>query len=99
MRSGQTLSGIAAQMAGEGQTLDQTMVALLRANPEAFIGGNINRLKAGAVLRTPAQDELARVGAAEARSDGSRAGRAMAAGARAGTAAGRSGRGGNAGGQ
>jgi pilus assembly protein FimV len=67
VRSGQTLSGIAAQMAGAGQTLDQTMVALLRANPEAFIGGNINRLKAGAVLRTPAQDELARVGAAEAR--------------------------------
>lgn len=67
VRSGQTLSGIAAQMAGDGQTLDQTMVALLRANPEAFIGGNINRLKAGAVLRTPAQDELARVGAAEAR--------------------------------
>lgn len=67
VRSGQTLSGIAAQMAGEGQTLDQTMVALLRANPDAFIGGNINRLKAGAVLRTPAQDELARVGAAEAR--------------------------------
>jgi len=67
VRSGQTLSGIAAQLAGDGQTLDQTMVALLRANPEAFIGGNINRLKAGAVLRTPAQDELARVGAAEAR--------------------------------
>jgi len=68
VRSGQTLSGIAAQLAGEGgQSLDQTMIALLRANPEAFIGGNINRLKAGAVLRTPAQDELARVGAAEAR--------------------------------
>jgi len=67
VRSGQTLSGIAAQLRDDGQTLDQTMVALLRANPEAFIGGNINRLKAGAVLRTPAQDELARVGAAEAR--------------------------------
>ncbi|MDG2524516.1 FimV/HubP family polar landmark protein [Stenotrophomonas sp. HITSZ_GD] len=68
VRSGQTLSGIAAQLAREGgTTLDQTMVALLRANPDAFIGGNINRLKAGAVLRTPAQEELARVGAAEAR--------------------------------
>lgn len=67
VRSGQTLSGIAAQLAGDGASLDQTMVALLRANPDAFIGGNINRLKAGAVLRTPAQEELARVGAAEAR--------------------------------
>lgn len=67
VRSGQTLSGIAAQLAGDDASLDQTMVALLRANPDAFIGGNINRLKAGAVLRTPAQEELARVGAAEAR--------------------------------
>lgn len=68
VRSGQTLSGIAAQLARQGGgTLDQTMIALLRANPDAFIGGNINRLKAGAVLRTPEQDELARVGAAEAR--------------------------------
>jgi len=67
VRGGQTLSGIAAQLARQGGgTLDQTMVALLRANPDAFIGGNINRLKAGAVLRTPEQDELARVGAAEA---------------------------------
>jgi len=68
VRSGQTLSGIAAQVARDsGTSIDQTMIALLRANPDAFIGGNINRLKAGAVLRTPAQDALAAVGAAEAR--------------------------------
>jgi len=67
VRSGQTLSGIAVGLARNGgHSLDQTMIALLRANPDAFIGGNINRLKAGAVLRTPEQDELARVGAAEA---------------------------------
>ncbi len=52
MRRDETLSAIAAQM-GSGGTLDQTMVALLRANPDAFIDGNINRLKAGAVLRMP----------------------------------------------
>jgi pilus assembly protein FimV len=67
VRQGQTLSEIAAQLArGSGHTLDQTMLALLRANPEAFIGGNINRLKQGAVLRRPLQDELAQVSAAEA---------------------------------
>ncbi|TXI48039.1 MAG: ferrous iron transporter B [Lysobacter sp.] len=49
---GETLGGIAAGLGGE-YTLDQTIVALLRANPEAFIGGNANRLKAGAVLRIP----------------------------------------------
>nr|WP_295379582.1 FimV/HubP family polar landmark protein [Pseudoxanthomonas sp.] len=62
---GQTLSGIARDLAG-GRSLDQTMIALLRANPEAFIGGNINRLKQGAVLRIPAATEVAGLGQAEA---------------------------------
>ncbi|MGO1000880.1 FimV/HubP family polar landmark protein [Lysobacter sp. CA196] len=54
---GQTLSAIAAGVAGDN-TLNQTMIALLRANPEAFIGGNINRLKQGAVLRLPPGNQL-----------------------------------------
>lgn len=67
VRSGQTLSEIAAAVArSSGHSLDQTMLALLRTNPEAFIGGNINRLKQGAVLRTPQEEALAQVGAAEA---------------------------------
>lgn len=67
VRSGQTLSEIAAGVArSSGHSLDQTMLALLRTNPDAFINGNINRLKQGAVLRTPQQDALAEVGAAEA---------------------------------
>ncbi|WP_078059677.1 FimV/HubP family polar landmark protein [Xanthomonas massiliensis] len=68
VRAGQTLSEIALGLArGSGHGLDQTMMALLQANPQAFIGGNINRLRQGAILRTPRQDELARIGAAEAR--------------------------------
>ncbi|WP_443735581.1 type IV pilus assembly protein FimV [Xanthomonas nasturtii] len=67
VRSGQTLSEIAAVVArSSGHSLDQTMLALLRTNPDAFINGNINRLKQGAVLRTPQEDTLAQVGAAEA---------------------------------
>ncbi|WP_167393788.1 type IV pilus assembly protein FimV [Xanthomonas populi] len=67
VRSGQTLSQIAAAVArSSGHSLDQTMLALLRTNPDAFIAGNINRLKQGAVLRTPQEDALAQVGAAEA---------------------------------
>jgi len=62
---GQTLSGIARDIGGS-HSLDQTMIALLRANPEAFIGGNINRLKQGAVLRVPAADEVAGLAQAEA---------------------------------
>ncbi|MCC8627637.1 FimV/HubP family polar landmark protein [Xanthomonas vesicatoria] len=67
VRSGQTLSEIAAGLArSSGHSLDQTMLALLRTNPDAFVNGNINRLKQGAVLRTPQEDALAQVNAAEA---------------------------------
>ena len=52
VRPGETLGGIAAGL-DRGFSLDQTILALLRANPEAFIDGNANRLKAGAVLRIP----------------------------------------------
>ncbi len=58
VRSGETLGGIAAGL-GRGYSLDQTILALLRANPEAFIDGNANRLKAGAVLRIPDDASIA----------------------------------------
>ena len=65
VRRGDTLSDIAARLPGAA-TLDQTMIALLRANPDAFIGGNINRLKAGAVLRVPGGNELTELDAQQA---------------------------------
>ena len=62
VKAGQTLGQIAADLEGtQGYSVAQTMLALLRANPEAFIGGNINQLKRGAVLRLPPPDELARI--------------------------------------
>lgn len=67
VQRGQSLSQIARELSRDsGASLNQTMVALMRANPDAFIRGNINLLKQGAVLRTPAQEELARVDASEA---------------------------------
>jgi pilus assembly protein FimV len=42
---------------GAPQTINQTMIALYRANPSAF-AGNINRLRAGAVLRIPQAEEF-----------------------------------------
>lgn len=39
-------------------TTEQTMIALLRKNPEAFIGNNINRVKSGYVLEVPSEDEI-----------------------------------------
>ncbi|TWI12568.1 pilus assembly protein FimV [Lysobacter ruishenii] len=65
VKAGDSLSRIAGGFGTPGRSLEQTMITLLRANPEAFIGGNINRLKRGAVLRMPQGDELA-VGANEA---------------------------------
>jgi pilus assembly protein FimV len=46
-----------AQRVRNGGTVQQTMLAIQALNPDAFIAGNINRLKKGQVLRlpTPAQ--------------------------------------------
>ena len=37
-------------MAPEGVTIEQMLVAMLSANPSAFIEGNVNRLRANADL-------------------------------------------------
>ena len=67
VQRGQTLSQIAGSLArGQGINRDQAMIALLRANPEAFIRGNVNLLKQGAVLRTPGADALAQIDAPQA---------------------------------
>ena len=67
VRPGQTLSQIAQTLAGSQQiSRERAMIALLRANPEAFIRGNINLLKQGAVLRVPDAASLAAVDGSEA---------------------------------
>lgn len=65
--AGETLWSIAQRnRPDDAVTINQMMMALLRANPDAFIGNNINRLKKGAVLRIPGRDETIVVAAAEA---------------------------------
>ena len=67
VQAGQTLGTIAAELAaGSGQSRNQTMLALLRANPEAFIGGNLNLIRQGAVLRVPTGEEWSAASIAEA---------------------------------
>lgn len=63
---GQTLSQVAAGMDRGGRTINEAMVALLRANPEAFIGGNIHRVRAGAELRMPGDADFGQADAAGA---------------------------------
>ncbi len=48
---------IATTYKPDGVSVQQTMLALLRKNPQAFIGDNINRLKSGYVLRLPTAEE------------------------------------------
>jgi pilus assembly protein FimV len=66
VQSGDTAGRIAASNKPESVSLDQMLVALLRANPDAFIGGNINRLKAGAVLDLPGEAQASSIPASEA---------------------------------
>ncbi|HMN45672.1 MAG TPA: FimV/HubP family polar landmark protein [Povalibacter sp.] len=62
-----TLSRIARQVnpSASAGAQNQTMIALFRANPEAF-AGNINRLKAGSVLRVPDLAEIESISRSEA---------------------------------
>ncbi len=67
VQRGGTAGKIAAANKPADISLDQMLVALLMANPDAFIGGNVNRIKAGAVLDLPSAAEAGAVSAAEAR--------------------------------
>ncbi|TDN49279.1 pilus assembly protein FimV [Azoarcus indigens] len=67
VRRGDTLRRIAEANRPDGVTLDQMLIALYRGNPQAFDGGNINRLRAGAILSVPGGDAAAAVEAGEAR--------------------------------
>ncbi|MGK2915559.1 MAG: FimV/HubP family polar landmark protein [Porticoccaceae bacterium] len=50
---GDTLWEIAQRVGSADATVEQTMVAIQEMNPDAFIGGNINLLISGRVLRLP----------------------------------------------
>jgi pilus assembly protein FimV len=53
VKDGDTLAEIANRNKENTVSLDQMLVALYRANPEAFMGDNMNRLRAGRVLSVP----------------------------------------------
>ena len=67
VQPGDTAGKIAGAYKSADVSLDQMLVAMLRANPSAFIDGNVNRIKAGAVLDMPAASQAGAVPAAEAR--------------------------------
>ena len=77
-----------ALRARAGGSVHQTMLAIQDLNPDAFIGGNINRLKNGQVLRLPDEQQIRNRAQGEALAQVAeqnaawREGRSVAAGAR-----------------
>ena len=69
VRPGQTLSEIALQMTPQlsGADMDEAILALYKANPDAFTGGSIHRLIAGAELSKPDASILRSITPSEAK--------------------------------
>ncbi|WP_331352215.1 FimV/HubP family polar landmark protein [Cellvibrio sp. UBA7671] len=67
VRSNDTLWEVALRARPDSSvSVHQSMMALYRANPEAFINGNINRLRRGQVLRVPDASEMKSLNKSEA---------------------------------
>jgi len=61
VQRGETLWGITSRVRPDSRlTMNQTMLAIFEANPEAF-AGNINVMRAGATLRIPSADDVFRI--------------------------------------
>ena len=70
VRRGETAGALARRYASqEGVSFDQMLAALLRNNPDAFIGGNVNLLKAGAVIQVPTSADASAVSSAQAKKE------------------------------
>jgi pilus assembly protein FimV len=67
VKSGDTLAKIANRARSGGISLDQMLVALYRANPNAFVDKNMNRLRAGQILSVPGQESARGISNTEAR--------------------------------
>ena len=67
VRPGDTLYRVAGRNQQGGVSLDQMLVGLYRANPEAFIERNVNKLRSGSVLAVPSADEVRDVTQADMR--------------------------------
>ena len=67
VQTGETLRQIAGETKYDGVSLEQMLVGLFQNNPDAFIGQNVNRLKAGAILNVPEKSAVESVSPAEAR--------------------------------
>jgi pilus assembly protein FimV len=67
VKTGETLSIVASKINSDRDlTSQQVMLALLRANPSAFFGNNVNNLKTGKILAVPEREAIAAIPKAQA---------------------------------
>lgn len=67
VRRGETLRGIAQRLQPDGVQLEQVMVSLLSRNPDAFVEGNVHRLRKGSVLSVPSAESMRTIASEKAR--------------------------------
>ena len=68
IKTGDTAWSLAnAMMPDQSISVEQMMIAMLRANPESFIDENINGLKRGYILRVPDYDQIVSIDQEDAR--------------------------------
>lgn len=58
IKRGDTLRSVAMRMKSADVSVERMLVGLFQTNPDAFAGGNMNRLKVGQILHRPPSDEL-----------------------------------------
>jgi FimV-like protein len=67
VRAGDTASQLVFRKLPAGVSLNQMLLAMLRANPEAFIEGNVNLLREGAQVHLPNAQTAAEISPEDAR--------------------------------
>jgi len=66
MQRGDTLTKVALEHSQEGVSLQRMLVALYRANQEAFDANNMNRIQAGKILKIPDRETIEAVSQSDA---------------------------------
>ena len=58
---GDSLTAIAIRLKINDVNLDQVLLGIFKSNPSAFIDGDMNRLKAGEIIRLPSRETLSQI--------------------------------------
>ena len=66
VHKGDNLTAIIGRIEPKAIDLDQALVAVFEANPHAFMGNNMNRLRSGVILRIPSEPEQQKIGPVKA---------------------------------